>query len=86
MRFYSMQPSELFNLEEITVNQIFQAIPILEAQEQLVNLKNQDFPTMKNEARRKLFKHLNKIAYPVKIKESKKSLSIDDIAKILNGV
>lgn len=69
-----------------TVNQLFQAIPHIEAQEQIAQLKIADFPTMKKEARKTLFDSLKKLANPRIMKEERKALSIDDIAKILNEV
>lgn len=52
----------------------------------LRDMKVSDFPNMKPEHRGKIHRDLYKRAYPVKIKESRKSLNIEDIAKVLNEV
>lgn len=67
------------------VNQLLLAIPALEAHEQLILLKVSDYEHMKPEARKKLFKALNKLANPPIIEEeNKKPMTTDQLASILN--
>jgi len=66
------------------VNALFNSISILKAQEALFQLKLSDYPTMKPEARTKLFKDLKREAYPETIKEESRALTTADLAKFLN--
>jgi hypothetical protein len=61
------------------------AIPALEAQEAISNLRVQDWPGMKKEARSKMFRDLNKMAIPTIIREEEKPLTTADLAALLNG-
>lgn len=63
---------------------LLRCIPIIESRETLLKLKIVDFPTMKDETRRKLFKDLNKQAFPIILKEEPKALTTNDLARLLN--
>lgn len=72
-------------MEYSIVFQLLQAIPVLEAQEQIRTLKSNDFPTMTKEARSKYFKALNKQADHFTIeKEDQKPMTSEQLALILN--
>jgi len=85
-QFYSISPLDLDTIEISEIYTLIECIDIIEAQEMLRSMKVADFPNMKPEHRGKIHRDLYKRAYPVKIKESRKSLNIEDIAKVLNEV
>ena len=85
LRFYGIQPSEAFELDHHTVNQLMLAMPTLEAQEAISDLRVQDWPGMKKEARSKMFRDLNKLANPTILREEEKPLTTADLAALLNG-
>ena len=80
-----MQPSELMELDNYLVFQLMAAIPALEAQEAIFQLRVQDWPNMKKEARTKMFRDLNKAANPRIIESEQKPLTTADLAALLNG-
>lgn len=84
--FYSISPFDLNSLEVSEIYSLIECIDVIEAQQMLRDMKVSDFPNMKPEHRGKIHRDLYKRAYPVKIKESRKSLNIEDIAKVLNEV
>ncbi len=61
------------------------AMPSLEAQEAISALRVQDWPSMKKEARSKMFRDLNKLANPTILREEEKPLTTADLAALLNG-
>jgi len=86
IRFYGVSPSELMELDNDYVISLAMCVDILEAREALNLLRIADYPMMKPESRAKLFNTLKKQANPRIMKEERKALSIDDIAKILREV
>jgi len=72
------------NLDAHLVESLFCSIQHLEAQETLVNLRNLDYPMMKEDARKRLFRDLNKRAFPSIIKEEQRALTIMDLANLIN--
>jgi hypothetical protein len=42
----------------------YESITVIEAQERLVEMNLADYPSMKKEARQKLFRQMRKMAYP----------------------
>lgn len=80
-----MSPTEALNLDIDIINKLIDSMPSIEAHEQLMSLSVADFPTMKQEARNKMHKALNKQAKPIIIKEEEKALTSEDLAKLING-
>jgi hypothetical protein len=85
MRFYGLSLEQIYGMENEAVMMLFSALIALEAQENLTNLRVQDWPNIKKEARSKLFKDLNKLANPSIVKEEQKALTTEDLAALLNG-
>ena len=73
----------LVDYEAETLNKMWQAITVIEAQEQLKLLNALDWPNMKKENRTKLHKELSKLAYPDS--KVKKSITTKDLSKLLGG-
>lgn len=63
---------------------MMRAIDVLESQEVLKLFKIQDWQNMKDAQRSKLYKDLQKRAYPSTIREEKKALTTKELAEILN--
>lgn len=63
---------------------MWEAITMIEAQEQLKKLNTLDWPNLKNDKRQKEHRRLNKIAYPSSIKE-KNYITIDDLKSLQGG-
>jgi hypothetical protein len=61
---------------------MWQAVTVIEAQEQLKMFNVLDWPNMKNEKRKKAHKDLFKLAYPSEIK-TKNSVSPQDLQRLL---
>lgn len=83
MRFYSMQPSELFNLDNETALMLFNQIDQIEAIESLQAISVVSYPELKEQNRKKLFDSLKSKANPVKKEE--RALTTADIANFLKG-
>ena len=59
-------------------------IDVIAAQEQLRELQNADFPSVKKETRDKLWKLLKKTANPTILKEEKRAITTQELASLLN--
>jgi hypothetical protein len=85
MRVYSIQPSEMEFISSEDVEMLFQCVPMIEAKEALVGIKIAEYPNLKPEARRKMFKDLKKLAYPSIIKKEARAITMADLASMLKG-
>jgi hypothetical protein len=61
---------------------MWQAITVIEAQEQLKTFNSMDWPNMKDQNRKKLHKELSQKAYPNEIR-NKNYVSPQDLQKVL---
>jgi hypothetical protein len=66
------------------LEEYWQAITIIEAQEVLVQLRVMDFPNMKQEARRKTHKEFHALAYP-RTHDTSQRLSTEQLAARIKG-
>lgn len=71
-------------LSSYEAEQYWKAIPILEAQELLVNLKVQDFPHMKSGPRQRLYRELQIKANPREFRDFK-PITPEEMKRVLNG-
>lgn len=85
MRFYGISPNEILDSDNELIESLYECIPTIQAQEILIQLRALDFPMMKDEARRKLHKDLNKQAFPRILKAEEKALTTADLANLLKG-
>lgn len=86
LRFYhglSLETLEAMDSEK--AEQFWIAMTVIEAQEAIVATKISDFPSMKDEARRKFFKDLNRAASPDILKPEPIKMSAKDFADLVNG-
>lgn len=67
----------------ITLDKMWEAITMIEAQEQLKQLSVMDWPNMKKDKRQKMHKELHRQAYP-KSMTAKNYITIDDL-KAMQG-
>ena len=79
-----MQPSEVYNLENETVNVLFSQIDQIEAMEQLAMIGVFSYPELKEEQRRKMFNNLKNRATPKFLNEEQRPLTTADLASILS--
>ncbi len=63
---------------------MWEAITVIEAQNQLKQFSAGDWPNMKKNSRAKLHRELFSQAYPDEIK-TKKTISVSDLKKIMGG-
>lgn len=84
MRFYSIQPSELYCLSTDEVSSLIKCIEIITAKEMLEDLVIADYPTLKADTRRKIFNDLKKKANPSILKPEARAITTKDLASILN--
>lgn len=80
---YSIQPSEMELIHNDDLEILFKCIPMLQAQEALVGIKIAEYPNLKAEAKRKLFKDLKKQANPQILKSEARPITMAEIAKLL---
>jgi hypothetical protein len=84
-RFYpSYKVQELGQLPKKTLDAMWEAITIIEAQEQLKLLTALDWQNMKKEQRAKTHRELFRQAYPSSIKE-KNYVSVEDLQRVFGG-
>ena len=81
-RFYQWDLADIKNMNMDEFNSYHEAMTRIEAREHLVSLNLADYPNMKSEDRRKLFKSISDKAYPPKPEDFK---STEDLARFLNG-
>lgn len=83
-RFYGFSNSEIMAMSLKDFNSYAQSIPIITAREMLPQLTVASFPHMKKESQVKEHRKIYKQAYPSAF-ENKKPMSLQDLAKVLNG-
>ena len=83
MYFYNLSYKEVLNMKVIDFEILYQAITAIEAQEALLMLEVSDYPHLKPNARKKVYKRLQKLAYPAQKEE--KALSMEEVSRILQG-
>lgn len=66
------------------MNNLWDCITVIEAQNLLTSLTIADWPNMKKEGREKLHRSLSRKAYPDTFK-GKKKVSLEELDKILKG-
>ena len=84
IRFYGMSLEQIYALDHEEYLMLFKASETLQARENIVSLRIEDWPNMKKEARSKLFRDLNKLANPSILREEGKPLTAENLAAILN--
>jgi hypothetical protein len=83
VRFYPAYTLDgLSKLPKRTLDVMWEAITIIEAQDQLALLSALDWPNMKKQKRQELHRDLHRKAYPSSLRE-KNYVSIDDLKKIV---
>lgn len=73
---------ELENYDKETLIGMWQAITVLEAQDQLRMMGLMDWPNMKKNNRQKIHRDLHRLAYPSSAKE-KNYISMQDVQMML---
>lgn len=83
-RFYGWDHEVIMSMEAIVFDKYYRAINVLSCRERLANMTNADWPNMKKEDRRPMFKKISKDAYP---SENKKSLKFtaESLRELING-
>lgn len=84
MRFYGLKPWELDQLDERKIEQLWEAVTILEAQETLMEYGRTMFPHLTKSARSERHKTAWKAAYPTSLYPAK-SISAKELQNRLNG-
>lgn len=84
-RFYGWSPDEISSLNVYDFNEFTSAMYEIQAREYLDDLNHQDFSSMKDEARKKLWNRYKNIAYPVSGKSKKDAMSNEDLSKWIRG-
>ena len=83
MRFYpSYKLDDLAKLPKRTLDVMWEAITIIEAQDQLSLLSALDWPNMKKQKRQELHRDLFRKAYPSSLRE-KNYVSVEDLQRIV---
>lgn len=82
--FYGWTHDQLMSLSIDELNNYWQAITSIEAQELLKKLTVVDWPNMKKSQREKLHRQLYGDAYPATFKETRKVSNLD-LARVLGG-
>lgn len=82
--FYGWTHDQLMDLSIDLFDEYWQAITVIEAQEQLKLLSAQDWTKLKQGTREKQHKQLHRDAYPASFNETKQ-ITNGDLAKILSG-
>lgn len=85
MRFYGLSLDQVLELDFDDSMMLLKASETLEARESISLLKTQDWPHMTKQARGKLFRDLNKLANPNMMKEERRPLTTEDLAKLIRG-
>lgn len=85
MRFYGISLAEVQSMDFDDAMMLLKASETLEARENISALKIGDWPNMTKQARGKLFRDLNKLANPSMIKEERKPLTTEDLARLIRG-
>ena len=83
-RFYGWTLAEVLALDIDTFEQMWLAVTTLEAREMLNQMTANDWPKMKESARKKLHSELSKEAYPASLKPTK-VISNAELARVLGG-
>lgn len=83
--FYSISPTEVEFLPYYKLNQLWEMITMIEAQNLLGQLVLFDWPNMDKNKREKAHKKLYKLAYPSTFNKESKELTPETLAKILRG-
>jgi len=73
---------EIETVDSERVESLWQAITVIEAQEQLKQMSIADWPNMKKQQRSKIHKELFKQAYPSEIRK-KNYITPEDLGKVL---
>jgi len=77
-RFYGWNDRDISSMPYKRAVMYWRAINILEGRESLVKLNISDYPKMKNDGRKKLFRSLRKEAYP---RHLQKTMEFDAFAQ-----
>ena len=84
MRYYSIQPSEMENLDNDYANKLLECIPIIDAREALVGIKIAEYPYLKPEGQKKTFRDLKKQANPTILKREARAITTIELAQLLS--
>lgn len=72
-------------LDADLANELFDWIEPIRSQEHLHQLRVSDFPTLNQQARKKLHKDLYRSAYPSILVGEPKELTLEELARMSNG-
>lgn len=84
-RFYGWTPKQISNLSIPEFYSYLKSIPILRANEQLHQLVVADYPHLKDDARKKVHQNLTKQATSFEEKKKSKTLSNEELFKMIAG-
>lgn len=82
--FYSISPLDLLEMPSILVDELWQNLTIIEAQEQLKSFQAHDWSNLSRGKRESEHKRLHRLAYPNTIQE-KKSITVEDLQRLLSN-
>lgn len=85
MRFYGLSLEDVYAMDHSDSLMLLKALEAIEARESIADLRVQDWPNLKKEARSKLFRDLNKRANPNMMKEERRPLTTEDLAALIRG-
>ena len=77
-RFYGWSHEEILGISYNTFLMYYNAITVIEAQDNLVKMNLADYPNMKKEGRSNFYRQMRKNAYPVGLQ---KTIEFDDFVK-----
>ena len=83
MRFYGIQPSEMETISNEDAEMLLKCIDVIDAKEALISLKVVEYPDLKPEAKRRLFRDLKKQANPPIIKPEARAITMADLAQLI---
>lgn len=84
MRFYGLGLGEVRNMDSEDEEMLWQAITVIEAQDALVQIKNNSFHRMKRNEQERYHRRLHRKAYPDDYAEPV-TVTPQSIARIVNG-
>lgn len=81
-RFYGWTDYEILSMEYETVLEYYQAITVIDAEQQLNSIRCSSYPNMTKDAKDKTHRELKKLAEPAHLQ---KEMDFDEFIGMMNG-